>query len=94
DYLNKIRAKENELISMQEIQHQTVIENGVGDKENIDPLFMNPHKAVVKGRPRKAGHRAKTVTNSISESTRKRGQYVCRFCKNLGHNISTCPHKT
>ncbi|CAG8609405.1 12384_t:CDS:2, partial [Racocetra persica] len=51
DYLNKIHAKENKLISAQEIQHQTVIENGIEDKENIDLLFMNPHKAVVKRRP-------------------------------------------
>ncbi|CAG8703146.1 12973_t:CDS:1, partial [Cetraspora pellucida] len=63
-YLNKIHVKEYELISLQKTQlHQTVI-NSTEDRENIDPLFINPYKVIMKERPRKAEHHNKTILNS------------------------------
>ncbi|CAG8847839.1 42224_t:CDS:1, partial [Gigaspora margarita] len=34
------------------------------------------------------------VATTIQEkSSKKCGQYMCRLCKQLGHNIATCPYK-
>ncbi|CAG8851703.1 17871_t:CDS:2, partial [Racocetra persica] len=50
--------------------------------------FANPHKVVVKGRPKGTSHHSKSVLQEISN--KKKHEYTCGFCKELGHNIATC----
>ncbi|RIB03672.1 hypothetical protein C2G38_2049070 [Gigaspora rosea] len=85
-YLEKIRAKEEELAKKQEIAADQATTEG-----NIISI-VNPRKVVTRGRPKSASHE-KNVTTMQDKSIKKRGQYTCGFCKEPGHNIATCPYK-
>ncbi|CAG8850484.1 418_t:CDS:2, partial [Gigaspora margarita] len=79
-YLEKIRAKEDELAKEQEI---------AADQATIEHVEGN---VVTRGRPKLASHK-KNVMTTQEKSIKKRRQYTCGFCKEPGHNIATCPYK-
>ncbi|CAG8591077.1 510_t:CDS:2 [Gigaspora margarita] len=79
-YLKNIRASEDNIAD----------ENNTENVESNVISIENPQKVVTRGRPKSASHDKNIVTE---KSSKKRGQYTCGLCKQLGHNIATCPHK-
>ncbi|CAG8549326.1 5978_t:CDS:2 [Racocetra persica] len=95
DYLNKVSAREEELIRAQE--DMTSASTNQNDNTEISTIqLVNPRKVAVKGRPKAVHHHNKNITKVTSQeaSKKKRGQYTCGYCKEAGHNIATCPNKT
>ncbi|CAB5193477.1 unnamed protein product [Rhizophagus irregularis] len=80
-----IREKENETRSRQlEI-----------DKENL-PNISNPYQTRTKGAPRKRIKNAledNQKQKSSGSASTQRSQYVCSYCKGIGHNARRCELK-
>ncbi|CAG8539674.1 22044_t:CDS:2, partial [Racocetra persica] len=90
EYLSRIHIREDELIGEQETSTHTSF-----NRHTIEDIpLANLRKVTVKGRPKAASHKnAAKITLQDTGNKKKHGQYTCGFCKELGHNVATCPNK-
>ncbi|RIB28069.1 hypothetical protein C2G38_2028849 [Gigaspora rosea] len=84
NYLERVRAKKEELIKTQEASTQASSNNNIVE-------FMNPRKVIGKGRPKGTSHYSESTPQETS--SKKKREYTCGFCKESGHNITTCPDR-
>ncbi|RIB10392.1 hypothetical protein C2G38_2043533 [Gigaspora rosea] len=106
NYLEQVRAKEEELIKTQEASTQTSSDDninlgfGIWDDGQIpnysksgfcQHVYMNPRKVTGKRRPKGTSLYSKSTLQETS--SKKKREYTCEFCKEPGHNITTCPDR-
>ncbi|CAG8842596.1 18406_t:CDS:1, partial [Gigaspora margarita] len=69
NYLNKVRAREEELIRSQEEVVASTSQNVAKNIENSMIQLENPWKVVGRGRPKATSHHNKNIINVISQET-------------------------
>ncbi|RIB30047.1 hypothetical protein C2G38_2286103 [Gigaspora rosea] len=89
-YLEKVCVREEELAKKQEIAAD---QDAIKNVESNVISIANPRKVVTRRRPKTASHAQNVIMTMQKKGSKKCGQYTCRFCKEPGHNIATCPHK-
>ncbi|CAG8573364.1 37110_t:CDS:2 [Gigaspora margarita] len=82
--MQRVRAKEEELVKAQEASTQASSEDNLVE-------FMNPRKVTGKGRPKGTSHYSESTPQKTS--SKKKREYTCGFCKEPDHNITTCPDR-